>query len=284
VFLWLGPRLSIAPVVNSLSSRLNAIAGASAEKSAAIFEQNLAEILESYNFFSALSTWPLGVPSLLAGSSSSGSPLGRPDSILVDTVSELGLWLLTLVLFGLLIGTLYLSLIARWARENPARLLTWFRRTCIQWARILLFVALVLLGTFVVSLPFFLTVEVLAMAFAPLASLALVVGVGLGMWVLFHLFFATHSILMDEAGIASAAHRSVRLVRRYRLSAVGLLVVAVLISLGLSTIWNIPPSQSWMRLAAIVGNAFVNTGLAAATFVYYRERAADGEGAQAPTR
>jgi hypothetical protein len=60
-------------------------------------------------------------------------------------------------------------------------------------------------------------------------------------------------------------------VQRHRLSAVALLLSVVVINLGLGAIWHLPPSQSWMRLLAIAGNAFISTGLAAATFVYYQE-------------
>ena len=100
----------------------------------------------------------------------------------------------------------------------------------------------------------------------------LLAGVAIGMWGLFHLFFAAHGILLYEMGVVRAALSSVALVRQYRYSAVGLLLVAVVIGLGLTTVWNMPPSNSWMRLIAIIGNAFVNTGIVAATFVYYRER------------
>jgi pilus assembly protein TadC len=79
--------------------------------------------------------------------------------------------------------------------------------------------------------------------------------------------------LLDGLSVSQAVGNSVALVHRYRFSSVGLLLVAVVISLVLSTIWNIPPSESWMRLVAITGNAFINTGLATATFIYYRERA-----------
>jgi hypothetical protein len=74
--------------------------------------------------------------------------------------------------------------------------------------------------------------------------------------------------------VRQAINSSVTTVHRYRPTSVGLLMVAVVISLGLNTIWNMPPSESWLRLVAIAGNAFVNTGLAMATFVFYRERTA----------
>ncbi len=283
LFLWLGPRLSISPIVPDLSTQLGAVAGDTGDNSAALFEQNVAEILGSYNLFSALSTWPLGAPSLLAGTDPGTGPLGTPLTIAVTTFEALLSWLIALVLAGLLLGSLYLSLIARWMNGNRLALRAWLIRSWVYWARIVAFVFVVLVGAFLFSVPFFLAVELIAALLAPLASLVLLAGVGIGMWGLFHLFFATHGILLDGMGVRQAMAHSVALVRRYRLSSVGLLLIAVIISLGLSVIWNIPPSKSWMRLIAIAGNAFVSTGLAAATFIYYRERTPDYPAPEIPS-
>ena len=272
LFLWIGPRLSITPVVADLAARLQKITGGTADSSAALFEQSMSEILGSYNMFSALSTWPLGTPSLLAGNDLEAGPLGTLVTIQVQALDELLAWLLSLTLAGLLIGSLYLGLIARWTGGDHVPLRTWARFTWIHWARIVALVFVVLLGAFCLSVSFFLAVEIIAMIFAPLASLLLVGGIGIAMWGLFHLFFAAHGILLEGLSVSQAIGNSVTLVRQYRFSSVGLLVITVIISLGLGTIWHIPPTKSWMRLVAIAGNAFINTGLAAATFVFYRER------------
>jgi hypothetical protein len=279
LFLWLGPRLSIHTIVERLSAQIGEMTGPAAENSVALFEQNLTEVLGSYNLFSALSTWPLGVPSLLAGNRLGRGPLGPPILLQVHTWEGLLASLLALVLGGLFLGTLYLSLIARRLRGDPTSLRTWLRQAWIDWLRILVFVLIVLVSAVLSSVPFFLAVEMAALAAAPLGSLLLLVGIGLGMWALFHLFFVAHGVLMGDLGLAEAIRNSILLVSRYRLSSVGLLLVAVLISLGLTSIWSMPASDSWLRLVAIVGNAFVNTGLAVATFVFYRERSIAGESA-----
>jgi hypothetical protein len=272
LFLWLGPRLSISPFASTLTTRLSPVTEETADNSVAFFEQNISEILGSYNLFSALSTWPLGAPSLLAGNDPGTGPLGSPQMVQLRTAQEVLTWFLGLVLAGLLLGSLYLGLIARWVAGNRIRLRTWSRLVWLYWARIVAFTFVALVGAFLVSVPFFLALELLALLLAPLASLVFLAGVGIGMWGLFHLFFAAHSILLYGTSVRRAIRSSVTLVRQNRLSSLGLLLVAVVISLGLTTIWNIPPSESWMRLVAITGNAFVNTGLVTATFVYYRER------------
>jgi hypothetical protein len=272
LFLWLGPRLSMAPVVSDLKKIIGATAAQTADNRPALFDQNVDHILDSYNLFSALSTWPLGTPSLLAGNKAGSGPLGSPGTIAIKAMGELAAWMLGLVLAGLLLGSLYLGLIARSTQGDPPSLSTWASHTWLYWGRIVALVFLVLVGAFLLSVLFFLTVEIIAMVTAPLASLALLVGIGMGMWGLFHLFFAAHGILLNNLGVRQAVRNSVSIVRRYRISSAGLLLVAVVIGLGLANIWNIPPSESWMRLIAIIGHAFVNTGLVTATFFFYRER------------
>jgi hypothetical protein len=272
LFLWLGPRLSITPLVPDMAAQLAAVTGETADNSALLFEKNMIEILGSYNMFSALSTWPVGTPSLLAGNESSIGPLGTPLIIEIQARSELAVWLLALILSGLLLGNVYLGFIARWTGDNRISPGTWARHVWKSWARIVALVITVLLGAFLLSVPFFLAVEMVAAFMAPLASLLLLVGVGISMWGLFHLFFAIHGILLYDLGVRQTMRFSIALVQRYRLSSVGLLLIAVVIGLGLTTIWNLPPSGSWMRLIGIAGNAFVNTGLTAATFIFFRER------------
>lgn len=272
-FLWLGPRLSITPIASNLASRFGSIVGGTNENSAALFEQNVSEILGTYNLFAALSTWPLGTPSLVAGSVAENGPLGSQMTIDVQSAQAfLGL-MFVLVLTGLLVGSLYLSLIARYVGKQSETVWAWIGRVWLHWARIVALAFVAVVAAFMASVPFFLALELIAMILAPLSSFVLLVGVAIAMWGLFHLFFATHGILLYEMGVLRAILTSVALIRQYRFSAVGLLLVAVVIGLGLTSVWNMPPSDSWMRFIAIIGNAFVNTGLVAATFVYYRERA-----------
>lgn len=275
MFLWLGPRLSVSPIASDLTLPLPPVTGESPENSALLFEQNTAEILGSYNLFSALSTWPLGTPSLLAGSDTGQGPLGTPSTIKVHTVGGLLVWFAVLVALGLLLGTAYLSLVARTTKADGTGFYRWVRRLWIDWARIVGLVIVTLIAVVLISVPFFVAVEIVSLLAAPLASFGLLVGIGLGMWGLFHLFFAAHSILLHKTSVWEAVKTSIVVVRRNRLSAAGLLVVAVVISLGLSMFWTIPPPESWTAVVGIAGNAFVCTGLAAATFVFFQDRTTD---------
>jgi hypothetical protein len=275
MFLWLGPRLSVSSIASDLTLPLPPVTGEPPENSTLLFEQNTAEILGSYNLFSALSTWPLGTPSLLAGNDTGQGPLGPQSTIKVNTVAGLLAWFAVLVGLGLLLGTAYLSLVARSTKADGTGFYRWVRRLWIDWARIVGLVIVTLVAVFLISVPFFLAVEIVSLLAAPLASLGLLVGIGLGMWALFHLFFAVHSILLYRSSVWEAMKTSIAVVSRNRLPAAGLLVVAVVISLGLGMFWTLPPPESWAAVVGIAGNAFVCTGLAAATFVFFQERTTD---------
>ncbi len=270
LFLWLGPRLSMSPLVPELTERLTALSQEVGDNSAQLFSRNMAEILGSYNLFSALSTWPLGIPSLLAGNESGISPWGTPSALYIESVGGLLVWLALLTLSGLVLGFFYLHAIARYVAGDDAPRPLGAGRQCL---RTLGFTALLMGGAFVASMLLFLTVEFAAVLCMPLAPFIMLGGLGAAMWGGFHLFFTVHAILLDNLDIAQAVRASVALVYRHRFSSVGLLLSAVVISLGLGTIWHMAPSHSWLRLVSIAGNAFVNTGLATATFIFYRERA-----------
>jgi hypothetical protein len=184
----------------------------------------------------------------------------------------LALLLVVLLLVGLLIGSIYLGLIARWVSGAKSGLSVWLRSILINWARLLALVLTVGMTAFFLAVPFLLAVEILAMLIPPLAGLLLLAGIGFAIWGLFHLFFSPHGILFRGSGVRAAIRSSVAVVRQNRLASAGLIFVVTLISLGLTILWSIPPYESWWRLIAIVGSAFVNTGLVAATFVFYRDR------------
>jgi hypothetical protein len=59
---------------------------------------------------------------------------------------------------------------------------------------------------------------------------------------------------------------------RFTLPTSSMFVLSVfLLSRGLSYLWTIPASDSWVLVFGIFGHAFISTTLLAASFVYYRD-------------
>jgi hypothetical protein len=276
LFLWLGPRFSILPLVERLSNGLVAelSAGATAEQVAVLqmFSQRMREYGQSFNVFSILSTAPLGLPSLLAGRGATAAPTGQPPIWYIDSFPVYLLLWAAFVLVGLFLGALYFGGIAQQVRDrqlNPALLL---RQVWGNWARLTALAVLAVVFLVIVGTPMFI-ISVIFWLFSPLlGSLAWILAFTLLLWALFYGGFALHAMLLARRGLWGALWDSVRMVQFNLPHVAGLFVLAVLINVGLSLVWNVPADDSWLLLLGAGGHALISTALVAATFVFYQDR------------
>jgi hypothetical protein len=96
--------------------------------------------------------------------------------------------------------------------------------------------------------------------------------VALGAFVLLHLLFVVHGVLLGGRGLIRATWESVLLVRSQLGAVVGLMGLIFVIYQGLGFVWALPKADSWAMLVGVIGNGCIATGLTAATFVFYQER------------
>jgi hypothetical protein len=92
------------------------------------------------------------------------------------------------------------------------------------------------------------------------------------LWAMLSLFFALDAIILADAAPLRAAALSIALFRRHFWSSLALIGLILLISTGISIVWRALARQPVGLSASIVGNAYVGTGLAAASMVFFRER------------
>jgi len=97
-------------------------------------------------------------------------------------------------------------------------------------------------------------------------------------WVYVYVGFAPEAILISRSGPLRAVYHSVNIVRRNLTGTVGLLVLSFLIASGLGVIWRQLASSPPGVAAAILGSAYVGSGLSAARLEFYRARAAHWRG------
>lgn len=267
LFLWFGPRLSVRPVIERLLADLGPLVG----------NNSLLELIQQaateVNYFTVVSAAPLiGVPSLMAVKLPQSTPLGTPTVITVD--SELAWILLFLALFlaGLLLGGVYLGLISQQVQQgrlNLRHLLTLLPR---YWASVLvLLIGLVLLAS-ILALPVIVVASVLSGLSIWIASLVIWIGFLLFLWLLFHLIFSLHGILMNRQALHTAVWVSMRLVAFNSFSVMGLVALVLGLTMGLNFLWSLPAEGSWMLLVGVVGHAVISSALLAATFVFYQDR------------
>ena len=269
--LWLGPRWHVNELFQNFFEQTAAMPEMQGQ--AQMFAQ-LNIMLQGFNLLSLLRTFPVGVPSLLAGQLAVESPLGKsPVWEIASVSSAFGLWLLV-AMIGIIAGTLYFSGVARAALSNQV---TW-RQVFSQWPWECLQVLLLAI----------IWVAIIVTIFVPLScfmSVFLLSGLGLGqaslfffliaavvvVWLLVPLVFAPHGIFVHRYATWASIRESIQLTRWTMPSTTFLLLVLVILSEGLDVLWNIPTGSSWMAIIGIVGHAFVVTSLLASTFIYYRD-------------
>lgn len=307
VLLWVGPQASVERLVDralrSLEvdlAEVETVDGTEEEWWAGIRDLSR-QVIPRYNSFSALRVGSLGVPSLTAWG---GARLGTPssyeimwvtfslmadmpqllvsvrDASFVDSpvwqVPSEVVWFLAslgLTAVGILIGSFYVTAISRALDENApvglggawSRALRFASRYGAFWLlRIGLLVAM--------GLPALMLTMVLAALSPGLASLFSTVVLGLVTWVSFYGIFFVAALAMGEVSIWRAIWSSFNVVLRNFWPTLGLFALINLIGGGLSILWQQLSHGSWLTLVGFVGNAYVGTGLVAASLLFYRDR------------
>jgi hypothetical protein len=100
LFLWFGPRLNLAAVFNAFAASLASASSGPPElaRQVEVAKELLIEFGARFNLFSALSTFPIGVPSLMSATMPMTTPRGAPQVIpLSDPVAILLVWIVLTV-------------------------------------------------------------------------------------------------------------------------------------------------------------------------------------------
>lgn len=270
---WLGPRLSIRPVVESFMTLMIEQAAAP-EQSASMIEQ-YEEFQELYagaiNLFSSLNLPLIGVPTLMSGVIPAQTPI-QTTTIELDNV---GLILLLVGLFsvvGLLLSIVYYSLVAQAVHEEGVHISWLWRKLPHQTMSLALMLMVIGLVGGIFFVPFF-CLSLFASYFnITFAFLLAFVGMMPGMTLVLYSFFSPHGVLFYDRPPLSAIRESIALVRAHQSTAVSLFILLYLLSYGMTWLWRLADDGSWLTLVSIVGHGFVSTALAAATFIFYRDR------------
>jgi hypothetical protein len=298
LLLWLGPRLSVAPLLEQFVALLLAQPTADPTMGPQVAQaaQMLEQIGDQFNLFSLLGALPLlNVPSLLAQHvPGMVSPLGKPYMLLTTSVLTAMAWATALVPMGLLLGFLYLNSLARRVRAlrspdrggsapaqaegaSPSKAeemgqTVGMSTSAGKFVRVLLFsVGLLVAGMLLIPL-WMLLVGVALAAIPLLGFLVWSLGIGLGSYITLHLLFVVPGVLLGGRGLLRATWESILLIHMQFPSVVGLVLLVVVIYQGLGFVWSLPPGDSWALLIGVLGNGCIATGLTAALFVFYQER------------
>ncbi|MSQ33989.1 MAG: hypothetical protein EXR60_06210 [Dehalococcoidia bacterium] len=114
---------------------------------------------------------------------------------------------------------------------------------------------------------------ILAAVAAPLTALVVFLATALALWALLYLSLADKALFLSRSSPAEAIRRSVLLVRGHFWPALGLFILVNLILQGTPLAWRLITGHPVGALVAMLGNAYIGTGVMAGTLVFYRDRA-----------
>ncbi|MBI3977091.1 MAG: hypothetical protein HY331_02790 [Chloroflexi bacterium] len=267
LFLWLGPRLTAGVVFRQA---LTAMQRFQVSTDTARQVGELTDSLSAANVF-ALLAWQL--PSL-AGSHSAQLADVLPGRAVV-TLQSGGLLILVMValaLAGLAAASAYLTALAivlRGEDLTPVRFLVGWQT---NFGRLVGYLLLLAGGLLVFGTPAAIVLALAQVLSPALAGILWMVVVAAGIWLWLYLFFVTFAIFVGGHGPLKAVERSVRLVAGHFWPAFGIFALIQLITVGTTIAWGLLLPNAVGALIAIVGNAYVLTGLTAGAMLFYRDR------------
>ncbi|MGC8826073.1 MAG: hypothetical protein ACP5TV_03605, partial [Anaerolineae bacterium] len=221
-----------------------------------------------------------GIPSLIAAIAPGGlaAPIAAGVIQVGSVLQALGL-ALALMLVGVLLSSVYVAGVGRAVLQEyePGAPRRPFSRLVLStWGQLLLFLLIILLIALMFSVPLILLGGLLALANPSMGMAVLnlfsLLMLAVGVWMAVYLFFAVDSIVINGVHILRAMWNSANVVLRNFWPALGLIILIQVISVGMSLIWRQLTFSPWGTAFAILANAFISTGLVAASFIFYLDR------------
>lgn len=279
LLLWLGPRLSIAPLFGRLAdfyrnaANMDGMSGDLGEMSRQVADL-LADAGANTNLLSNLTGSAfLHTPSLLVTVNSLAQ--GAPQEI--DSFAAALILFLLLGAAGLLVGVVYLNQLARvlpiGSSPKTAEPGEFMQTALHQWRQVVLYVVLLMVALILITIPIGLIMGLVGLFSPGLASLLAILLSGAVMVLSIYLYFVTVAIVLDNLSVTRAVMQSFTLVRNNFWATLGFILLFQLITVGFSLIMGqIAAGSALGTLIAIPLNAYIGSGLALALLVFYRTR------------
>lgn len=268
IFLWLGPRLKMDALYQSIKGDMVKtwqLFGVPTEQIQLMMTQN-DETSAALNLFSLLRTLPVGTSSLFPFRGVESTPLGEPVTWQV-TALTFPFLMMVLIFIGWVLGAFYfrtVALVAMPDDKEPIHIMNAILQT--------IFISILCGFLFLLIVPFLTLILGLTFQLSSLVAMILILLLSfISMWLIVPIFFLPHAVFVFQANIFGAIKSSFNFVR-FTLpnSSMFILIVAIL-AFGLNFLWRIPKTDSWLTLIGIFGHSFVTTALLAGSFIYYRD-------------
>jgi hypothetical protein len=272
LFFLFGPRVSVAPIIGRLLKQpgIERALAARGDGSLETVRGQVQSAAGEFNLLSLLSPGVGSVPSIvpLLG-------LGRGQSTLIESAGTATVMVLSALVLGALLGSVFRAMIAQQISEGALQVRRVPGEAVAAWLRLLGFALLVLLVGAVVLVTLAFITALLTIVAGPLGTFSTALAVTLLLWAQLSLFFAQDAIFVSRVGPLAAIRRSVAVFRANTWATIGIAALITIILLGMAQVWMMLASRaSWGLAFGIVGNAYIASGLVAASMLFYRERVA----------
>lgn len=295
--LWLGPRVSFAPVIESLTEEYyHAFWQPLAVTTDPEIEQSWDDFVNLFAYalggkhvqyfpFSPFLNLPMlsmpdlpaipmiGVPSLMTDREAHALPFDyEPPVWKIRSLGGLVGIRLAGLLGGFIFGCVYLFLITGEIKDNPENEQWSFSRIVFILLQFFAFGIIMPLLLAMILLPFGILTLGLVPFNAGLAGLAALFGRVLVLWLGIFVAFTVQGMLLHNRNVLGAIWDSIRVVQWNMSPTMFLILLILLLSWALGFVWKLVDDSSWLALIAIAGHAFISTGLTATLFIYYKDR------------
>ncbi len=271
LFIWFGPKLRLQkllePVIEKANQTLGAYTGTEMKQMLESAQQAWTVLIQRINLTSSLSTFPLGIPSLIASTDGQSNPLNITYDLQISSFTFALLIFTTLSIVGLILGTFYINAIARRTHLDKE---SWkFSAFYHQLINLFGLVILLMIAAISLLIPSLFIVSIVSLFSPAFAQIVFLIITFILLWLLVPMVFSPHGIFYRKLNVLKSVTSSIRLVRLF-LPGTGLFIlIAILLAQGLDILWLAPPINSWLMLVGIFGHAFIYTSLIAASFAYY---------------
>ena len=280
LFLWLGPRLSLAPLFLAVERFFrgafwteNIATLPDAQQTSLLLTQMLNELAARFNLFSALIPAPLlGVPTLMASQMTVERPLGPRPELEVASLFTALVWVMVLPAVGLGLSALYLRIVGRRVIDETEVPFAGPQTFFVLWGQFILLALIVLIVVAILSMIGLSFAALVGLLSAGLAFFVMMLIFSMIMFLVFHLVFAVPGMVQLQRSPFRAIQESILLTRGDFLNVTFLILLILVISRGFNVVWELPDPATWANLIGIAGHAFVSTALTATLFVFYQDR------------
>lgn len=265
------PRYTVSELANETLGQALTIAQLGNQSQETINQAivSMRSYFEYFSLSSVLRTYPVGVPSLLAGRPIAENIFG---SLPVYDLSNGGQFLLAILIFsliGLILGTLYFFWTSKAAQPSAEK--KSFKAIVDAFLNILVLTLVMVVAAFLISLPFALIFTLFNTLSPVLGLIAYFITAMVLLSVLIPLYFAPHAIVVLGQNAFQAISTSLKMIRPFYSSASIFLTFEVIIAFLTNMLWQTPADNSPLLFVGIFGHALVTTALLIASFHYFSD-------------